>query len=353
MECCMNENNKKWVYLHFPRQFYFPASNLYRPIAEIDKIKIRFNQFLVDPIAMDLTVNKHPKKIYTLEPGNNVLGIEAHFLHRDSITGKPVYDYYLIINQEFFNPRSSYLIQIAYALQCVNACGYFINKTPLRNKMDYLMFMEHITEIEFYFDVEPDKLYPLQGRYVTCYNKAAITVQEEDFESEKISDINAEVILKTKQMGGLIQYMNTFYSNDYLPMQKRSTMKIYRKDIQELDALTRPDGSYTDYNKAQMIINHPYKTRIEYTIRHNDYDQYLDMIQNFDGTYLQIRNNFMPLLSWFHKKYAAHNIFYYKGSNNHYDKVIECAERIPDEQQYFINRSDSKRTLKRKKVDNI
>lgn len=339
------------VYLQFPRQTYNPANNLYRPIAEIDKIKIRFNQALVDSIAMNQTVNRYPKKIYTLEPGNNALGIEAHFLHRDTNTEKPVYDYYLIINQEFFNPRESYLLQIAYALQCVCTCGYFTNKSLLQNKMDYLMFMDHITEVEFYFDVEPDKLYPLSGRYVTCVNKTAITVPGDDREPDEYSDINVEVISQAKQIGGLIQYMNTFYSCDYIPMQKYSTMKIYRKDIQELEELTRPDGSYADYNKAQQIIKHPYKTRIEYTIRYNDYGAYLDMLQNFNGSYLQVRNNFMPLLAWFHRKYATLNIFYYTGANNIYDRVIEESSKIPEEQQYFINRSDSKRKLKRKKVE--
>lgn len=340
------------VYLSYPRQTFNPANNLYRPIAEIDKIKLRFNQVLIDPEAMDHTVNRFPKKIHTLERGNNALGIEAHFLRRDTDTGKPFYDYYLIINQEFFNPRASYLIQIAYALQCVCACGYFSIKTPLQDNMEYLQFMEHITEVEFYFDVEPDKLYPLTGRYVTCVSNTAIPNPEDDSDQDDYSDMNAEVISQAKQMEGLIQYMNTFYSYDYIPMQKRSTMKIYRKDIQELEEISRPDGSYADYNKAQQIKNHPYKTRIEYTIRHNDYGQYLEALQNFDGTYLQVRNNFMPLLAWFHRKYANLNIFYYMGANNIYDRVIEEVSKIPEEQINFSNRCDSKRKLKKKKSGN-
>lgn len=339
------------VYIDFPRKYFEQPNNLYRPIAEIDKIKLRFNQSYVDPVSMAMTVNKHPRKVYTLEPGNNALCIEAHFLQRDIITRAPLYDYYLIINQEFFNPKQSYLDQIAYALKVVCTCGYFTIKTPLQNIREYLMFMEHITEVEFYFDMKPDKLYPLTGRYVDCIDKTMMVAAENENNFTDNADRNAEIILQAKQMAGLIHYMNTFYSYDYIPRQSRSTMKIYRKDIQELGELTRTDGSCSDYNKAQKILNHPYKTRIEYTIRYNEYGPYLNALQNFDGSYIQVRNNFMPMLAWFHRKYAALNIFYYNGANNLYDKVVEKAMKIPEEQQYFTNRSNSKRKLIRKKVE--
>lgn len=274
--------------------------NPIRPQFGIDKIKLLLKGNYVSPDFMQAIKNNNP---FTLEPGNNSICIEKRGSY-----------YLLILNQEFFDFYQNILQQINAAILLLVNCRLLI-PTSDSETGNGLPYIEHISEVEFYFDNRNQDLWVIRSH----------------------ASPNIDV---AKQNNYFFQFVNngnqtnTFYSSDYIPATSTrsavpSRITVYDKEQRDLTTIVRRKGITLDEQK-QAILNHPWKTRLEFRLSRENC-KYLNL-QNFNGTYSQILSRYTECLAVFYNSCcecyygeSRSNIYYTKGANTALDKIIHYA----------------------------
>lgn len=286
--------------------------NPIRPQSGIDKIKLLLTGNYVSPDFLQALKINNP---YTLEPGNNEICLEKRGSY-----------YLLILNQEFFDFNQNILQQINSAIILLINSKLLI-PTQHSESGNGLPYIEHISEVEFYFDNRNQDLWVIRSHVSPSIDIA----KQQNFFFQFVNNGNQT---------------NTFYSSDYIPATNTrsavpSRITIYDKEQRDLATIVRRKGITLEEQK-QAILNHPWKTRLEFRFSRENF-KYLNL-QNFNGTYSQILNRYTECLAVFYNSYckcfydeSRSNIFYTNGTNKALDKIIRYAKQNRNIERFTNN----------------
>lgn len=286
---------------------YYDYSKMIRPQFGIDKIKVCL-------IADKVDTNKFNDVILSI---NNPYNIYTDS-NRLAITKQGV-NYFLIINQEYFDfslnmkdDKTNILLKIGEAILDIRKHGFLTEEPNPLFQNDGLMYLDHISEVEFYFDHTRK-----DGWFITTHSSSTIDEAKHNHTFYRYTDENNQIT-------------DTYYSWDYIPetetrSRKVSCISIYDKEKKDLETIIRKAGITVEEQK-QVILAHPFKTRLEFRLSHENC-QYLNTI-NFNGTYNQVLRNYSELLAVLYNAFCRNNIQYQSGSNLALDRIIRKAKTV-------------------------
>lgn len=287
-----------------------PASNTttsLRPQSGIDKIKLLLNTSAITPKFIDAVRINNP---YTLFPRDNKICLE-----------KRGESYLLILNQEFFDFRQNILLQINMVILYLVHCGYLL-QTAYSQQNYGLPYIVHVTEVEFYFDDERKNLWVKQ-------NHAFHNIEE--------ARKNNGFFSLTGEHGNPT---HTYYSCDYMPATDnkngvKSTICIYDKEHRDIATIVNQKG-LTREQILEQIHNHRWKMRLEFRLS-RDNCVYLNL-QNLNGTYLQVLNRYLELLSILYNRFCREKVYVEINNNPKLKKVVKKADELKSVSR-FTNKS--------------
>lgn len=285
----------------------FDTTTPLRPQSGIDKIKLLLNTSAITSKFIDAIRINNP---YTLFPGDNRICLE-----------KRGESYLLILNQEFFDFSQNILSQINTIILYLVYREYLL-QTVYNQQNNGLPYIVHVTEVEFYFDDERKNLWVKK-------NHASPNI-EEARKNNKFFSLTSENRNPT----------HTYYSCDYMPAIDnkngvKSTICIYDKEERDLATIVYQKG-ITKEQILERIHNHKWKMRLEFRLS-RDNCVYLNL-QNLYGTYLQVLNRYLELLSILYNRFCREKIYVEINNNPKLKKVVKKADELKSVSR-FTNKS--------------
>jgi hypothetical protein len=260
--------------------------------------------------------------------------------------------YYLLINAEFIDPEVNMLRNIASAIMelirkgiiLIRSDDYNFEKSECdkKNVANDLGQMHQVPKDELEYEITEDFIYRniklfISGIYELEFYfdlpSSCIEVSENAviFDFEDIKSMNSFYKYKKDKRNNpikaIIKYNTTLYSSDYDSCKRDSTLICYDR-AERLIAQNQI--------KHEVINNNNYKMRIEFRLKRNN-SKYLVM-DNLDGTYDEIINKYIPLLSILYHRFFFGLIIVSNSKNKYFNKLYERArenkERYCDNEIY-------------------
>jgi len=253
---------------------------LLRPQNGIDRVTLKLHsEMFCFPFEKFIKKKEHYYFMY-LRPDNSL------------IIKKNYNEYFLEINQEYFDTKKNYLAQIIFVLNLLVKNGFTNDKSLITRENLCNYIFRNITNLEFYFD----------------FKKEYVQVQKYVMKQETAKVENAFFRYSTTQTT-----TNTYYS---AKMKGKSHICIYDKEEKDkYDKISR-----------EAIQAHPYKTRIEFRLNVNNCN-YMNIF-NLEGTYNEIFDKYIEYLAVKYNSFIKDKVIINIDGDGKFYKIIEKAKIV-------------------------